>query len=155
MTAITVHTDGACKGNPGPGAWGLVIEDDAKRLCKAGRVDHTTNQKMELTAAIKALESLDAHQGRPIQLFTDSDYLVKGMTEWMRNWKVKGWRGSNKKIVQNKELWQRLDELNQKHNVQWAWVKGHSGNPGNELADTLANRAMTEGRILERTVLPL
>jgi len=73
----------------------------------------------------------------------------------MRNWKTKGWRGSNKKIVQNKELWQRLDELNQKHNVQWAWVKGHSGNPGNELADTLANRAMTEGRILERTVLPL
>jgi ribonuclease HI len=155
MTAITVHTDGACKGNPGPGAWGLVIEDEAKRLCKAGRVDHTTNQKMELTAAIKALESLGAHQGRPIQLFTDSDYLVKGMTEWMRNWKAKGWRGSNKKIVQNKELWQRLDELNQKHNVQWAWVKGHSGNPGNELADTLANRAMTEGRIVERTVLPL
>lgn len=151
MTTITVHTDGACKGNPGPGAWGVVIEDATKRLCKANRVPSTTNQQMELTAAVKALEALQSHQGRPIRLFSDSTYLVKGMTEWLAGWKAKGWRGSNKKPVANKELWEQLDRLSQTLDVEWLWVKGHSGNEGNELADSLANRAMTEGRIQEKS----
>lgn len=153
LTPITIHTDGACKGNPGPGGWGVVIEDDTKRLCMANRVKETTNQKMELTAAIKALETLSKHQGRPIHLRSDSNYLVKGMTEWMDGWKAKGWRGSNKKPVANKDLWLKLDELSQKHDITWSWVKGHSGDQGNELADALANRAMTEGRVVERTAL--
>ena len=148
---ITIHTDGACKGNPGPGGWGFVIEDDIKRLCMAHRVPKTTNQKMELTAAIKALEKLSKHQGRSIQLFTDSNYLVKGMTEWMEGWKAKNWRNASKKPVANRELWEQLDALNQKHEITWQWVKGHSGNPGNELADELAGRAITEGLIVERS----
>ena len=152
MTNITVHTDGACKGNPGHGAWGIVIEDEAQLLCRANRVPNTTNQKMELTAAIKALDALKGHVGRPIELITDSDYLVKGMTQWMDGWKTKGWRGSNKKPVKNLELWQQLDTLNQLHDVTWTWIKGHSGNAGNELADALCNRAMTEGRIAERII---
>tara|TARA_Y100000815_G_C13324864_1_gene493731 strand:- start:394 stop:762 length:369 start_codon:yes stop_codon:yes gene_type:complete len=104
---------------------------------------------MDLTAAVKALEALQSHQGRPIRLFSDSTYLVKGMSEWLAGWKAKSWRGSNKKPVANKELWEQLDRLSQPLDVEWLWVKEHSGNEGNELADSLANRAMTEGRIQE------
>lgn len=143
-STITIHTDGACKGNPGPGAWGVVIDDENRRTCLAGYSIHATNQQMELTAAIEALEAVSQHRGRPIALVSDSSYLINGMTQWLDGWKARSWKN-----VKNRELWERLDTLRQGHEITWTWVRGHSGNPGNELADALANRAMTEGRISE------
>ncbi|MCA0912891.1 ribonuclease HI [Marinobacter nauticus] len=152
-STITVHTDGACKGNPGPGAWAVIIEDEHKRLLLADRVPQTTNQRMELTAAVKALEALKKHTGRPIRLVTDSQLLVKGMTEWLEGWKNDGWRRSKGKPVENRDLWEKLDVLSREHMISWEWVKGHNGHPGNEEADTLANRSLVEGYIYERVVL--
>lgn len=153
MTTITVHTDGACKGKTKLGAWAFVIEDETKSLRRANRVPNTTNQKMELTAAVKALQALKKQVGRPIILYSDSEYVVKGINEWIAGWKAKGWRNANKKPVSNIELWKELDELNAGLTVSWHWVKGHSGNAGNELADTLANRAINEGSVNERKTL--
>lgn len=152
-SAITIHTDGACKGNPGPGSWAVIIEDERQRLFLADRVPHTTNQKMELTAAIKALKTLNKHAGRPIRVVTDSQLLVNGMVKWLKGWKKDGWRRSKGKPLENPDLWQQLDVLSQGHMISWEWVKGHNGHQGNEEADALANRALVEGYICEREFL--
>jgi ribonuclease HI len=132
-----IYTDGACKGNPGPGGWGvLMIAGEHRRELCGGEKD-TTNNRMELTAAIEALRALK----RPTQvrLFTDSKYVMQGIETWIHSWKKNGWRTSDKKPVKNMDLWQALDALNASHTVQWRWVKGHSGDPGNERADALSN----------------
>jgi ribonuclease HI len=132
-----IYTDGACKGNPGPGGWGvLMIAGEHRRELCGGEKD-TTNNRMELTAAIEALRALK----RPTQvrLFTDSKYVMQGIETWIHGWKKNGWRTSDKKPVKNMDLWQALDALNAAHTVQWRWVKGHSGDPGNERADALSN----------------
>jgi len=137
---VEIYTDGACRGNPGPGGWGAVLRfgDSEKHI--SGAVKHTTNNRMELTAAIEALSSLK----RPcrVDLTTDSKYLRDGVTQWLAKWKVNGWRSSNKKPIKNKELWESLDNVIQIHDIHWHWVKGHSGHPENELADQLANQAI-------------
>ena len=143
MTQV-VHafTDGACRGNPGPGGWGALLRygDHEKRLY--GGEKETTNNRMELMAAIKALESLS----RPckVQLTTDSQYVKQGITEWMANWKKRNWKTSAKKPVKNVDLWKRLDEAAQRHSVEWHWVRGHTGHPENEIADELANQGIDE-----------
>lgn len=137
---IKIFTDGACRGNPGPGGWGAILRyKDTKKEIN-GAVKHTTNNRMELLAAIKALESLT----RPCEvcLTTDSQYVRKGILEWLTNWKKKNWITSAKKPVKNKDLWQQLDQLNQTHKIDWQWIKGHSGHPENERADQLANEAI-------------
>ncbi len=137
-----MHTDGACRGNPGPGGWGalLVYGDHRRELC--GGDAHTTNNRMELLAAIRALESL--RQPCRVQLYTDSNYVRQGITDWLPRWQKNGWRTAGRKPVKNADLWQQLDALNQKHEVTWHWVKGHAGDPGNEAADALANRGIDE-----------
>lgn len=140
MTAVEIFTDGACRGNPGPGGWGVLMRygDKEKTLC--GGEKHTTNNKMELQAAIEGLKALT----RPcdVILTTDSQYVRKGITEWMAKWKKNQWRTASKQPVKNVELWQALDEACQKHTVDWRWVKGHSGHRENEIADQLANQGI-------------
>lgn len=140
---IEIYTDGACKGNPGKGGWGALLKyrDVVRELYGAEAM--TTNNRMELTAVIKALEALK-RPGLSVRLFSDSRYVLSGIEEWMPNWKARGWKTSNRKPVLNQDLWQRLDELSQQHDVEWRWVKGHSGDIGNEKADELANRAIEE-----------
>ncbi|MDX8412863.1 MAG: ribonuclease HI [Mariprofundales bacterium] len=140
MKTIIAYTDGACSGNPGPGGWGVWLRCDGheKELCGGER--HTTNQRMEMQAAIEALTALK--QPCSITIISDSSYLVKGMTEWIHNWKKKGWRNSQKKAVANQELWQQLDTLATVHQVKWQWIKGHAGHEGNERADALARRGI-------------
>lgn len=137
---IKIYTDGACKGNPGPGGWGAVLEygEHAKELF--GGDLETTNNRMELMAAIEALTVLK--EACDIVLTTDSQYVRKGITEWLAGWKRNGWKTSAKKPVKNADLWKRLDEQNARHSIEWKWVKGHSGHPGNELADQLANKGV-------------
>ncbi len=139
---IEIYTDGACKGNPGPGGWGALLRHNGNERTLMGAEEHTTNNRMELTAAIKALAALK----RPceVNLYTDSQYLRQGMTEWMVTWKKKGWRNSKKEPVKNADLWQQLDELAQRHQIRWHWVKAHAGHPENEQADALANQAIVE-----------
>jgi ribonuclease HI len=139
---ITLYTDGACRGNPGPGGWGVVLEYGSARKTLHGGERATTNNRMELTAVIRGLQALT----RPCQVrvVTDSKYVIQGITEWLPNWKQRGWRTAAKKPVLNVELWQQLDELVAGHTVEWQWVKGHSGHPGNEAADQLANRGIDE-----------
>lgn len=139
---VTIYTDGACRGNPGPGGWGAILECAGKEKELYGGEADTTNNRMELTAVIKALESLS----RPceITLFSDSKYVLQGITEWVHNWKKRGWRTANKKPVMNVDLWKQLDSLVPTHQIDWQWVKGHSGDPGNELADELANRGIDD-----------
>ncbi len=141
MEKIIIYTDGGCRGNPGIGGWGVWLRygDHDKKL--NGSEKDTTNNRMELMAAIKALESIKSKH-IAIDLFTDSKYVMHGINEWIKGWKAKGWKTSAKKPVKNVDLWQRLDVLNANHRVHWHWVKGHSGDEGNEMADELANQAM-------------
>lgn len=139
---IDIYTDGACKGNPGPGGWGALLRyDDTDKTIYGGEA-HTTNNRMELMAAIKALEALTREC--TVNLYTDSQYLRQGMTAWMAQWKKKGWRNSKNEPVKNADLWQQLDTLAKKHTIQWHWVKAHAGHPDNELADALANKGIEE-----------
>ena len=137
--SIKVYTDGACRGNPGPGGWGAIIFRDNEEIELFDGDKITTNNQMEMTAAIKALEYLK-DEDQKILLYTDSDYLRQGITSWIVNWKNNNWRTAAKKPVKNKELWILLDQLVQELNIEWHWVKGHSGDPGNEQADNLANK---------------
>ena len=142
MKTVIIYTDGACRGNPGPGGWGVLIKYKEHSKEMYGGDASTTNNKMELTAAIEALKEIK--EPCEIILYTDSKYVLKGIEEWIHNWKKRGWKGSNKKPVKNIELWKKLDELRDKHTIKWNWVKGHSGDPGNETADMLANRGIDE-----------
>jgi ribonuclease HI len=139
---VEIYTDGACRGNPGPGGWGAVLRYNSHEKTLHGGEALTTNNRMELMAAIVAMESLT----RPcaVQLTTDSKYVMQGITEWMVNWKKRGWKTSANKPVKNVDLWQRLDQALASHQVKWHWVKGHSGHPENEMADQLANRGIDE-----------
>ncbi|NOV30089.1 ribonuclease HI [Methylomonas sp. ZR1] len=137
MTEVIIYTDGACKGNPGPGGWGVRLEyrNKEKELC--GGEPETTNNRMELVAAIQALETLT--KPCSVKLHTDSKYVLQGITEWMANWKKRAWKTAANKPVKNEDLWRRLDAAIQRHNIDWIWVKGHAGDVGNERADQLAN----------------
>ncbi|MDP6650600.1 MAG: ribonuclease HI [Gammaproteobacteria bacterium] len=137
-----MYTDGACRGNPGKGGWGVLLRyGDAERSLHGGEA-LTTNNRMELTAVIKGLEALTKPCN--VSITTDSKYVLTGITEWIANWKQRGWRTSNKKPVLNVELWKRLDELVDQHQIDWTWVKGHTGHPENEIADQLANQGIDE-----------
>jgi len=137
---VTLISDGACRGNPGPGGWGVVLRFKDKEKHLYGGEANTTNNRMELTAVIEGLRVLKRHC--KIQLITDSKYVMHGVTQWMAGWKRNGWRTADKKAVKNQDLWQALDSLQAQHDIQWQWVKGHSGHPDNELADQLANRGI-------------
>jgi len=137
---VIIYTDGGCRGNPGPGGWGVVLNYDGHEKQLFGGEPDTTNNRMELTAAIKALQALK--HPCAVTLYTDSQYVKQGIEQWLANWKKNNWRTAAKKPVKNQDLWQQLDIEVQKHQVEWAWVKGHSGNPGNELADELANKGI-------------
>ena len=146
-TLVEIFTDGACSGNPGPGGWGAVLcwRNEEREIW--GSEDQTTNNRMELTAAIKALESLK----RPVKavLYTDSTYVKEGITNWLPAWKARNWKTAAKKPVKNVDLWQALEEAVDKHDIKWCWVKGHAGHPGNERADALARRGVSDIRISE------
>jgi ribonuclease HI len=139
---IEIYTDGACRGNPGPGGWGVVLIAGDRQRTMHGGERATTNNRMELTAAIEALNALK----RPckVVLHTDSKYVMDGIREWMPNWKKRGWKTASRKPVKNQDLWQALDEAQSRHDVTWKWVRGHSGHDGNERADALANRGIDE-----------
>ncbi len=139
---IEIFSDGACRGNPGPGGWGALLRYQDRERSLYGGETRTTNNRMELMAAIQALESLK----RPcrVRLTTDSQYVMKGICEWMDNWKKRGWRTAARKPVKNADLWQRLDQACAPHEIEWCWVKGHSGHRENEIADALANRGIDE-----------
>jgi ribonuclease HI len=140
---VEVYTDGACRGNPGPGGWGVLLRfNGAQKELYGGEAD-TTNNRMELMAAIRALEALK--RTSRVKLYTDSLYVMKGITSWIHDWKRKGWRTADKKPVKNEDLWRRLDELAVKHDIEWHWVKGHAGHPENERADELANKGIPAG----------
>ena len=141
-TPIIIYTDGACRGNPGPGGWGALLQAGPHEKALCGGDAHTTNNRMELTAVIRALEAMK----RPVRarVHTDSQYVQKGISEWIHGWKRNGWKTSDKKPVKNADLWQELDALAAKHRIDWLWVKGHAGDPGNERADALANRGIDE-----------
>jgi len=142
LSKIEIYTDGACRGNPGPGGWGAILRAGKHYKEIYGGEKETTNNRMELTAAIKALAAIK--QPSVVVLTTDSQYVRKGITEWLTGWKAKGWKNSQKKPVKNVDLWQSLDEQNSRHQVEWRWVKGHSGHPENERADELANKGIDE-----------
>ena len=140
MSRIEIYTDGACRGNPGPGGWAATLESGEHFRELSGAEADTTNNRMELTAVIRALEALK----RPSQMIvhTDSEYVRRGITEWMRAWKARDWRTADRKPVKNRDLWELLDAAAARHEVDWRWVKGHSGVPGNERVDALANAAI-------------
>lgn len=140
LPSVTIYADGACKGNPGRGGWGVLLQagDTAKELFGGEML--TTNNRMELTAVIEALDALK--QPCQVDLFTDSQYVMKGIQEWLPKWKLNGWKTSDKKPVKNVELWQSLEKSASRHAVRWHWVKGHSGHPGNDRADALANQGV-------------
>lgn len=143
MTAdITIYTDGACRGNPGPGGWGAVLVAGSHRKTLHGGESKTTNNRMELTAAIEALRALKGRQR--VTVYTDSKYLMDGIRSWLPRWKARGWKTAARKPVLNQDLWQTLDALVAKHDVSWQWVKGHSGHAGNDEADALANLGIDE-----------
>ena len=140
MTEVEIYTDGACRGNPGPGGWAALLLYGGHEREISGAELATTNNRMELTAVIRALEALK----RPVhgRIYTDSQYVRQGVLEWLSQWKRRGWKTADNKPVKNVDLWQRLDTLAAAHEVQWRWVKGHAGDPGNERADGLANRGV-------------
>jgi ribonuclease HI len=142
MKQVELFTDGACRGNPGPGGWGVLMNfgNASKELC--GGAPDTTNNRMELKAAIEGLNALS--EDCEVTLYTDSKYVLKGITEWLTGWKAKGWKTAAKKPVKNSDLWKELDKANNQHKVNWVWVKGHSGHPGNEKADELANKGIDD-----------
>ena len=140
MSMVEIYTDGACRGNPGPGGWGALLSCGEHEKELSGAEVLTTNNRMEITAVIRALEALK----RPseVRIYTDSEYVRRGITEWVRNWKARGWKTADRKPVKNQDLWERLDALAAGHKIEWRWVKGHSGVPGNERVDRLANEAI-------------
>jgi len=140
VAKIQIYTDGACRGNPGPGGWAALLLAGEHEREISGAEAATTNNRMELTAVIRALEALK----RPVEgaIYTDSQYVRQGVLEWMPNWKARGWKTADRKPVKNQDLWQALDALVAQHRLEWHWVKGHSGNVGNERVDALANRAI-------------
>ncbi len=138
---IRIYTDGACKGNPGNGGWGALILHEKEAIEIFGGEKETTNNRMELTAVIKALEKIQGQEGE-IEVYTDSTYVQKGISEWIINWKRNSWKSSSKKPVKNQDLWIRLDQLKQQKIIEWKWVKGHAGHPENERADILANKGV-------------
>ena len=140
MSEVVIYTDGACRGNPGPGGWGAVLSYGSKKKELCGAERETTNNRMELLAAIQALESLK--RSCKVSLYTDSQYVRKGIIEWMDNWKKRGWKTAARKPVKNQDLWISLDKAIARHDIDWHWVKGHSGIEGNEHADNLANEAI-------------
>ena len=139
---VDIHTDGACSGNPGPGGWGALLSYNGKTREISGGEAETTNNRMEMMAAIQALETLTRNVNA--RLHTDSTYLKDGVTKWMANWKTNGWKTANRKPVKNVDLWQRLETALSGHRVEWHWVKGHAGDPGNERADELARQGMAD-----------
>lgn len=143
MKTVEIYADGACRGNPGPGGWGALLIHEGQEKELSGAERHTTNNRMELTAAIRALEALKK-SGTSARVYTDSQYVIKGIEEWVGGWKARGWRTADKKPVKNQDLWEQLDALAARHSLEWHWVKGHSGVPGNERVDALANRAIDE-----------
>jgi len=143
---LTIYTDGACSGNPGPGGWGVLLQYGDKEKTLKGGEPSTTNNRMEMTAAIKAIEAINETYTGEIILWTDSTYVMKGITEWIHGWKKKNWVKSDKKPVINTDLWKVLDNLNSQKNIQWNWVKGHAGVEGNERADELARQGLEEIR---------
>ena len=144
MKTVSAFTDGACSGNPGPGGWGVVLRSgEHEREIYGGEIE-TTNNRMELTAAIEALQAL--RESCQVELTTDSTYVKDGITRWLQKWKINGWKTAAKKPVKNQDLWEQLEVQTARHVVQWLWVKGHSGHPGNERADALANLGMNEIR---------
>ena len=140
MSLVEIYADGACRGNPGPGGWGALLMFDGRERELSGAEGLTTNNRMELTAVIQALEALK----RPVKarVYTDSEYVRRGITEWLAGWKARGWRTADKKPVKNQDLWERLEAVASGHDIEWRWVKGHSGVPGNERVDQLANQAI-------------
>ena len=142
MKDVEIFTDGACRGNPGPGGWGVLLRYQGREKSLHGGEPETTNNRMELRAAIEGLRALK--EPCSVVLTTDSVYVKNGITSWLDNWKAKGWKTAGKKPVKNVDLWQELDEQNQRHDVDWRWVKGHSGHRENEIADQLANRGIDE-----------
>lgn len=142
MKVVEIHTDGACRGNPGPGGWGAVLRAEGVERELWGGETATTNNRMELTAAIRALEALKTRC--MVQAYTDSEYVRRGISEWLGDWKRRGWKTADRKPVKNEDLWRQLDDLVSRHDVRWYWVKGHSGNRDNERADALANKGLDE-----------
>ncbi|MDE2305727.1 MAG: ribonuclease HI [Gammaproteobacteria bacterium] len=140
MPDVEIYTDGACRGNPGPGGWGALLIAGATRKELCGAEAKTTNNRMELTAAIEALAALKRRCA--VTLHTDSKYVLEGITEWLPAWKARGWRTASKGPVKNQDLWEKLDALAQEHDIDWRWVRGHAGTPGNEHVDRLANQAI-------------
>jgi ribonuclease HI len=147
LKTVVIYTDGACKGNPGPGGWGALLEYDGHRKELFGGEPHTTNNRMELVAVIRALEALKRESD--VAIYTDSQYVKNGIEAWIHGWKRNGWKTSDKKPVKNEDLWRELDQLATRHRISWHWVRGHDDNPGNERADELAN----QGVIMESAVV--
>jgi ribonuclease HI len=140
MSVVDIYTDGACRGNPGPGGWAALLSFGDREKEIAGAEAHTTNNRMELTAVIRALEALK--RPVPVRLYTDSEYVRRGITEWVKSWKARGWKTADRKPVKNQDLWEQLDAVAALHQIEWHWVKGHSGVEGNERVDRLANQAI-------------
>lgn len=145
MGLITIHTDGACSGNPGPGGWGAILQWNGHRKELSGAEPDTTNNRMELMAAIRALQAIKG-SGKPVRLVTDSTYVKDGLTKWIHGWKKNGWKTAAKKPVKNADLWMELETAAARHDVSWEWVKGHSGDPENDRADELARLAIAQMR---------
>lgn len=140
MKHVVIYTDGACRGNPGPGGWGVLMQYGRHEKVLSGAEDSTTNNRMELMAAIQALNALK--DKCKVDLYTDSQYVQKGISEWLKGWKARGWKKADKKPVMNADLWQMLDEAASRHQIKWHWVKGHSGHPENDRVDEIANEAI-------------
>ena len=140
MNTVEIYTDGSCRGNPGPGGWAALLTNGGHETILQGAEPETTNNRMELTAAIRALQSLK--EPSAVTLYTDSEYVMKGISEWLPAWKARGWKTAAKKPVKNQDLWEALDAAVGAHRIAWRWVRGHTGNPGNERVDRLANSAI-------------